>query len=159
MGSTFKRSSPLHLYRAIVISRSHAEEVAVFFEAPREERHEHVQRLLHLAWHVSAEDLTIYNLNSVHELLNEWALGFVDTGDMRLFESGCSGSGADGGDPDVTYHDPLRTLFFVSPPALKRLLTAQRMLPVAPATLPLCQPSQLGQPGQGDRRHNSGVNA
>lgn len=124
MGSTFKRSSPLYLYRAIVISRSHAEEVAVFFEAPREQRHDHLQRLLHLAWQVSAEDLTIYNLNSAHELLNEWALGEAETGDMRLFESGFC-------DDAVIYHDPLRTLMLVSPATLKRLVEAQRQLPVA----------------------------
>lgn len=123
MGSTFKRSSPLQLYRAIVASRSFDDELVVFFEAPRDARHEHLQRLLHLAWQVSAEDLAIYNLNSAHELQNEWAFGLPETGDMRLFESGCCGD-------VVHYHDPLRTLMFVSPPTLKRLVAAQRRLPV-----------------------------
>lgn len=112
------------LYRAMVSSRKHEAELIVFFEAVRNKRVETLDRLLHAAWAVDVEaDLEVYNLCSESELLNEWALGAQETGDMRLFEIG-----SHYGQP--MYADPAGTLMMVTPAVLTRLYAAQqRTLP------------------------------
>jgi hypothetical protein len=96
----------------------------VFFEATHNQRGQLLDHLLHAAWAVDVEtDLDAYNLCSESELLNEWALGEAETGDMRLFETGSSY-----GLP--MYADPARTLMMVTPATLARLHAAQqRTLP------------------------------
>jgi hypothetical protein len=96
-------------------------EVLVFFEAADEaSRVPTLERLLSEAWGVPIDRLDAYNIVSDHEQVLAWATGDWRTGDARLFESGC---GPDG----VTYHQRERTLMFVRPQTLRRLVVAQAL--------------------------------
>lgn len=124
------RNSTTALHRAVVASTRLRAEVTVFFEVPRgvdAAAHEALESLVCLAWHeATPDDLHIYNCFSEAEMLGSWALGDESTGDMRLFEDGfCHGA--------PTYAEPERTLMLVSPATLKRLVTAQRRLPIVVA--------------------------
>lgn len=96
-------------------------EVLVFFEAAdAATRWPTLQRLLSDSWGVPPDRVEAYNIVSDAEQLLAWATGDWSTGDARLFESGC---GPDG----VTYHERDRTLMFVRPNTLRRLVKAQAL--------------------------------
>ena len=95
-------------------------EVAIFFHAPsRAAAWPTLQTLLTTAWNVNADALDAYNFFPESELLGEHAAGDASTGDARLFESGAGPNG-------ISYLDPQRTLMFVRPATLRRLLAAQQ---------------------------------
>jgi hypothetical protein len=94
-------------------------EVLVFFEAAGDAtRVATLERLLSAAWGLPRERVDAYNIVGEAEQLSHWATGDMSTGDARLFESGC---GPDG----ITYHERDRTLMFVRPQTLRRLVLAQ----------------------------------
>lgn len=115
---------PLVLYRATVTpmvtahsaERSY-EEVAVFFEAPRDKRVTALDALLHFAWCVDVSTLVI-TCSSERELLEDDAIGPESDGDVRLFEDGYSPT-------EIYYLDPACTQFFVRPKTQARLQRAQ----------------------------------
>ena len=117
------------LYRAIASSQRHRAEMLVFFELPGvavANVGPALETVLSALWGYADGDLEIYNLLSEHEALGDWALGDAATGDMRLFESGCSYG-------TVLYHEPANTLMLVSPRRLRRLQAAQARLPIVVA--------------------------
>lgn len=118
------------LHRAVVGSRKHDAELIVFFEVPWDSLPTvDVGRWLAMnvcaAWDVPEDDLNIYNIVRERPLLHQ-ATGDAGTGDMRLFEVGFWHG--------PTYVEPERTLMLVCPPTLRRLLAAQRALPIVDAT-------------------------
>lgn len=111
------------LHRAVASVRDSVwPEMHVFFEAPAGVRpEEELADLLVFAWNVRRDSVVAYNIWTEKELLTELAFGHVSTGDARLFETGWA-------DGRVSYADPLRTQFFVSPLTHQRLLRAQALV-------------------------------
>lgn len=114
---------PLVLYRATVsllnetATASPLPEYFVFFEAQRMRHTSELEVLLHHAWQVDVSTLVI-TCASEHELINDFAIGPKEDGDVRLFEDGYSTE-------HVFYCDPARTQFFVRPETQVRLQIAQ----------------------------------
>jgi len=96
-----------HLHRAIVSVPEHMAELGrgmqeriVFFEVPPgAECGQHLEQLLAVAWCVNTRDWcadgAIYNIDSAPQRLGSGNYGGTETGELRLFETGC------GGDSDV----------------------------------------------------------
>lgn len=110
------------LYRAFAyIRQNHEAEVCVFFEklagnlTPTEDLH----LMLALAWNVSEEQIESYNCSTETELLAN-SIGLLHDGDSRLFEINQGDRGS-----LIQYVQPSRTLFFVRPSTLSRLVDAQ----------------------------------
>ena len=114
---------PLVLYRATVTAlaegtpASVSPEFFVFFEAPRMGHTGTLEALLHHAWQVDVSTLVI-SCCSERELLDDYAMGPVSDGDVRLFENGYSTT-------EVFYLDATATQFFVRPSTQARLQAAQ----------------------------------
>lgn len=114
---------PLVLYRATVsllsdtATASPLPEFFVFFEAPRLRHTAELETLLHHAWQVDVSTLLI-TCSSERELVEDFAMGAPEDGDVRLFEDGHSAA-------EVFYCDPARTQFFVRPETQARLQAAQ----------------------------------
>lgn len=113
------------LFRAVAFRYEHAglplmsswPEVHVFFEAADEQAAPaQLLRQLALAWGVDAAQVDFYNLWAEAELVGQ-ALCEASTGDLRLLETGFART--------PLFCDPARTLFFVTPPTLARLVLAQ----------------------------------
>ncbi len=108
------------LYRCIAGSLTHERETIVFFEAVEALAHRTAERLLSIAWDVPPSDLDVYNVFSDAEL-TQHARGSAASGDLRLLEIG-----EHEGRP--LYAPPDRTLTFVTPSVLERVVAAQQRL-------------------------------
>ncbi len=115
---------PLVLYRATVSAFEKAndatasvDEYFVFFEAKRSHSTKVLEALLHHAWHVDPSTL-IVTACSERELVEDFAMGPAEDGDVRLFEDGFDTQ-------HIFYCDPARTQFFLRPQTQLRLQPAQ----------------------------------
>lgn len=113
---------PLVLYRATVstladaATRSPLPEFFVFFEAQRSRHLATVQALLHHAWQVDVSTLVV-SCNSERDLLDDFAMGPAEDGDVRLFEDGYDTQ-------HIFYCHPATVQFFVRPATQARLQAA-----------------------------------
>lgn len=129
------------LHRATVASPKIEATVTVFFEVPwglttEMDLGQHLAMQLACAWDVEMTDIHVTDVIRERPLLAR-ARGHVSTGDLRLFENGYWRG--------PLYCEPDRTLLLVCPTTLRRLVAAQRGLPVVDAgasmPMPLATPA------------------
>lgn len=129
-------TAPGCLHRALVTGPQDRTEVVVFVEVPWDELvHANVARMVSLlvaaAWNVHPDDLRVASPVRERPLLS-MSRGGPQTGDLRLFEVGHWHG--------PIYAEPERTLLLVGPATLRRLVTAQRSLPIVDATSSMPMP-------------------
>lgn len=123
------------LHRATVASPKIEATVTVFFEVPwglttELDLGQHLAMQLACAWDVEITDIHVTDVIRERPLIAR-ARGAVATGDLRLFENGYWRG--------PLYCEPDRTLLLVCPTTLRRLVVAQRNVPVvdAGASMPM----------------------
>lgn len=129
-------TAPGCLHRALVTTSHDRTEVVVFFEVAWDELTDanparQVALQLAAAWGLHPDDLHIASPVRERPLLS-LARGGPQTGDLRLFEVGHWHG--------PIYAEPERTLLLVCPATLRRLVTAQRSLPIVDATSSMPMP-------------------
>ena len=103
------------------------QERIVFFEVPLGlDRGQHLEQLLAMAWCVNTRDWCaegyIYNIDSARERLNEASYDSAETGELRLFETGCGGDSEWAVGPDCIHYARTRDVdIFVTPRVGARL--------------------------------------
>lgn len=118
------------LHRATVASPKIEAPITVFFEAPwnlvpEMEPGPFLALLLACAWDLELADLQVKDVIRERPLIAR-ARGHVATGDLRLFEVGYWHG--------PIYAEPERTVLLVCPTTLRRLVAAQRALPIVDAS-------------------------
>ena len=124
------------LHRATVASPKIEAPVTVFFEVAWEQATKldlglHVGILLACAWDLEMTDLQVQDVVRERPLIAR-ARGHVSTGDLRMFENGYWRG--------PLYCEPDRTVLLVCPTTLRRLVAAQRRLPVVDASASMPMP-------------------
>lgn len=115
------------LFRAIAYAirrydSSIDDECVVFFEAPcMQVADTKLISLLSETWAAPKDYIEAYNVNPEHELLGTRAFGDASTGDARLFETSWGPNG-------IGYVEAERTLMFVRPSTLRRLVAARQLV-------------------------------